>query len=200
MAYIRVFRRKNTDDPRISRKTARKRALAAKRARSRKHIYGQRNATLRKMGYRTYADYMKSSLWSSIRARVLNRDKFVCRHCGEPGATVVHHLNYWRSTLEGLSTEYLVALHNDCHEKIEFTPKKGVKLPTTEANKLLGAPLRRALRQKAKHDMFESRLRAIQKAATVYRNLGSIKPLSGMLIPVQKSAQDSRDVERPPES
>lgn len=82
-----------------------------------KNGYMARNTLLKTMGYKTYAIYLKSPLWRSIRDRVLAaQDECFC--CGGPPLQI-HHRRYDRPTLEGRSLKWLVALCIGCHGLIE---------------------------------------------------------------------------------
>ncbi len=81
--------------------------------------YHIRNRILLRMGYRTYKDYLKSPLWSSIRLRVLNRDGRKCKLCG-CRANLVHHQRYSPGTLKGDSIKDLLSLCQPCHKEHEF--------------------------------------------------------------------------------
>lgn len=82
-------------------------------------------ALLASMGFSSYADYLKSDLWFSIRARVLQKDHYSCRLCGCK-ATQVHHNLYRRRELYGQSLKGMFAVCDKCHHRVEF--KNGKKL------------------------------------------------------------------------
>lgn len=90
---------------------------------------------LRRLGYRSYKDYLSSSLWISIRSKFLSIHT-VCACCDKP-ANTVHHRNYTEDTLTGKSLQALIALCKGCHYRIEFT--NGKKLSLAQANKKLKA-------------------------------------------------------------
>lgn len=90
---------------------------------------------LRKLGYRSYKDYLSSSLWISIRSKILSTNT-VCACCNKQ-ANTVHHRNYTEDTLTGKSSKALIALCRGCHYRIEFT--NGKKLSLAQANKKLKA-------------------------------------------------------------
>jgi hypothetical protein len=81
--------------------------------------YADRNAILRDMGYADYAAYRASPLWKAIRRRVRIRDGNRCRIC-DAGTLIVHHDDYGRETLDGLSISRLYCVCHDCHQSIEF--------------------------------------------------------------------------------
>lgn len=83
--------------------------------------YEMRDRVLRSIGYPSYAAYLESALWQSIRAKVLGHCKGKCRLCDQ-AAKVVHHFRYGRTVLRGKKFgRDLVPLCHECHEKIEFT-------------------------------------------------------------------------------
>ena len=81
--------------------------------------YNQRNIRLKAMGYETYADYLASDLWRSIRQRVFALYGDVCRLCQQL-AEHVHHLGYGKHVLAGISLTQLVPLCGKCHREVEF--------------------------------------------------------------------------------
>jgi len=96
--------------------------------------YGKRNRVLKALGYASYAAYLASDLWRTIRARVLQRDGHVCRGCGGR-ANQAHHRNYRSDVLAGVNDVHIVSMCNDCHEEIEFDGDR--KVSTRTANKKL---------------------------------------------------------------
>lgn len=94
--------------------------------------YDRRDAKLRLMGYATYGDYLKSSLWSSIRRRILTKHEF-CQVCQRSRAVQVHHTKYTEANLTGQSKDGLVAICRSCHEHGEFG-RTGQKLQLGTAN------------------------------------------------------------------
>jgi 5-methylcytosine-specific restriction endonuclease McrA len=107
-----------------------------KRKQSRKPHEGltcsQRHDFLLSLGYVNYADYLKSPLWFSIRARVLGASPDCA--CGVP-ANQVHHKVYTEANLSGKTTRGLWAICVDCHRRIEFDGKR--KTALHEANRKL---------------------------------------------------------------
>lgn len=87
-----------------------------------------REQTLKEMGYSSYAEYLASDLWKSIRKQVLDNAKKCVLCKGKP--TEVHHKNYHRPTLEGKTIDSLVPLCRFCHYRIEFTKGKKNSLAT----------------------------------------------------------------------
>jgi hypothetical protein len=96
--------------------------------------YAQRNILLERLGFLSYADYLKSHQWSKIRRRVLKRAEWRCEVCGQQTATSVHHRSYRREVLLGHKEydNFLVATCVDCHRESEYSG--GVKTTLTTAN------------------------------------------------------------------
>lgn len=88
--------------------------------------YLLRNKILIGMGYKNYKDYLESRLWIKTRLKVLTRDKFKCRICGNFGGNI-HHLRYDRATLLGKSIKGMITLCGECHKYIEFEDGKKLK-------------------------------------------------------------------------
>lgn len=86
--------------------------------------YASRNATLRRLGYKTYSAYLKSPMWRQIRARVFAEKGRGCYLCGSR-ATEAHHNRYRESDLTGCTIKHIHPLCRGCHEGIEF--KNGEK-------------------------------------------------------------------------
>lgn len=80
--------------------------------------YGKRNQLLESIGYDTYAEYLASELWSTIRTRRLEQTPN-CEVCGVD-AQCVHHLRYTIDVMMGHNLKPLVPLCHNCHEEIEF--------------------------------------------------------------------------------
>lgn len=99
--------------------------------------YADRDRWLKKMGYPSYTAYLDSELWQSIRAKVLERDKGLCRVCDKP-ARSVHHDDYSPNVLRGKFLKPLYSLCHGCHRRIEFDVlQKDRKLPPDKVAKKL---------------------------------------------------------------
>lgn len=98
-------------------------------------LYHQRNTNLRAIGYRSYAKYLKSLLWRSIKKRVLRYRGLVCVRCAEEG-NQIHHVDYDTDTLLGNRLGGMVVVCRECHEWIEH--EHGVKVSPERANERLG--------------------------------------------------------------
>lgn len=81
--------------------------------------YGDRNELLKTMGYDSYKAYLNSPLWADIRKRAYYVHGSLCRLCDAP-ATVIHHIGYGKSVLEGRTLHQLAPLCVGCHAKVEF--------------------------------------------------------------------------------
>ncbi len=91
--------------------------------------YGTRNKNLKRLGYATYKEYLRSFLWSSIRKRVLY-ERPLCDFCGTK-STQVHHSSYSLENLRGNTTVGLHSTCADCHDAGEF--ESGKKITPREA-------------------------------------------------------------------
>ena len=70
------------------------------------------------LGHKSYNDYLKTSLWQTIRTRVLERDQHACRDCGLMGEQLhVHHRAYTVEVLEGHDDTRLITVCKSCHDK-----------------------------------------------------------------------------------
>lgn len=97
--------------------------------------YEKRNEILKKLGYASYAEYLRGPRWRRIKDQVHKRDKNRCRVCGEPSQDV-HHLQYDEDTLKGVTLANLIALCGVCHNLCESDPTIG-KTTLAQANKRL---------------------------------------------------------------
>lgn len=66
-----------------------------------------------------YAAYLESSMWRSIRERVLENSGHECAACFDR-ATQVHHRDYRPRVLTGRDDNPLVALCADCHRSVHY--------------------------------------------------------------------------------
>lgn len=62
-----------------------------------------------------YSEYLISDHWSSLREKCIQRDGFMCVHCGGKGGLQVHHKTYARRGNEKLTD--LITLCESCHQK-----------------------------------------------------------------------------------
>lgn len=101
--------------------------------------YQKRDELLFAIGYRSYADYLKSGCWKMVRKSVFSYQA-TCEACGKT-ATEIHHRRYTHDNLTGKSTDGLVAICHDCHEHIEFC--RGRKRTIQAANAILDSLIHR---------------------------------------------------------
>ena len=114
--------------------------------------YQERNLILSRMGFPSYAEYLKSELWASIRRRGFEKYGHDCIRCGNPAYTL-HHTNYSEAVLSGETLDGLVPLCEVCHAGIEFTSEKK-KRSLASANNLIGlrsSPRKKMAKAKRKH-------------------------------------------------
>lgn len=93
--------------------------------------YEERNSTLHRMGFSSYADYLASPLWQAVRKKAIRRNGN-CAVCREP-ATDVHHRSYSEAVLLGHDLSQLMPLCRTCHDLGEFDGG-GTKMSPTQAN------------------------------------------------------------------
>jgi 5-methylcytosine-specific restriction endonuclease McrA len=70
-----------------------------------------------------------------LRAEVLTRDNFTCRHCLVPGGHLDVHHKRARSQGGSDRLENLVALHRQCHRWLHENPAEARRLGFIEGNK-----------------------------------------------------------------
>lgn len=92
--------------------------------------YASRNQFLRELGFRCYAEYLRSSLWRTIRDEVYRLKGRDCFLCGAP-ATAVHHNRYHMDDLCGKQMRHVNPICGKCHREIEFN--SGEKLTLRQA-------------------------------------------------------------------
>lgn len=83
-----------------------------------RRAYKVRDRTLAALGFRSYREYLASSLWRGLARshRFANPD---CILCGSP-VEEVHHKSYDRATLAGEKPDGLVSLCSAHHREVEF--------------------------------------------------------------------------------
>lgn len=102
-----------------------------------------RREFLKRLGFETYQDYLKSNLWVAIRRKVLELHKGLCVACGRK-AEQVHHIRYDMATLSGQDLSGLCPLCEADHMFIEW--KCGRKVSLKEANmRLTGLLMKRRM-------------------------------------------------------
>lgn len=82
--------------------------------------YVRRKEVLLQLGYSSYRKYLRSQLWTDIRAKKLARDP-ECYGCGRKRSLQVHHTIYSMAVMSGESEEGLYSVCRGCHQNIEFT-------------------------------------------------------------------------------
>lgn len=81
------------------------------------------------------SEYLKSTRWTEIKRRVLERDGKKCFSCGGQG-TLVHHRSYEPEVLEGYADHLLATVCSGCHELIHFSDE-GTRRSAEECEALL---------------------------------------------------------------
>jgi uncharacterized protein YlaI len=89
--------------------------------------YLRRNARLRAIGFATYADYLASRLWKSIRRRVYAAKGKSCFLCGAR-ATELHHNRYRSKDLSGRTIKNIYPVCHACHHRVEFQNDRKVSV------------------------------------------------------------------------
>lgn len=80
--------------------------------------YTARNLTLKKLGFKSYAEYLRSKTWKTIKSVVRQlRGKF-CSCCHRLGPQI-HHTDYSAETLSGKKLTSLYPICDKCHTEIE---------------------------------------------------------------------------------
>lgn len=87
--------------------------------------YRRRRANLRKLGFSSYREYLKSDMWTAIRERVFAYYGRACKRCGGY-ATQVHHKKYVMKAMTGENLGLLVPLCARCHEFCEWDGNRKV--------------------------------------------------------------------------
>lgn len=98
--------------------------------------YQGRAFWLAELGFASYADYLASPLWQTVRSKVLRKAKWRCCCC-RGRATQVHHSRYHRNDLTGKNGKYLHAICGTCHQSAEFTWRSNKKTDVRQANSRL---------------------------------------------------------------
>jgi 5-methylcytosine-specific restriction endonuclease McrA len=78
-----------------------------------------RDRRLLAIGFASYAEYLDSDLWKSIRARVFAEKGRECVCCGSQ-ATEVHHTRYKSEEITGANLRHLHPVCGVCHYKVGF--------------------------------------------------------------------------------
>lgn len=136
--------------------------------------YRERDNLLATLGFATYAAYLESDLWKSIRIRVVaSQPKCVACHCE---TQCVHHAAYTLANLSGKTLDRLLGICFACHDHIEFDDA-GEKLSLEAANARLFALGRKHLRpaapSKNKRSKQRRKARNARRLANLYRKHGT---------------------------
>lgn len=81
--------------------------------------YADRDESLKRLGFKSYREYIGSDFWKSIRSRVLKRSNGACERCGSRKVIQVHHRAYDIATLAGTNINSLSAVCRQCHCEAE---------------------------------------------------------------------------------
>ena len=73
------------------------------------------------LGFRTYNDYLASTLWRRIKSQELRKADGKCAACGKSTRTI-HHRDYRPRVLSGEDRSALVALCQPCHDVVHYAP------------------------------------------------------------------------------
>ena len=84
--------------------------------------YGERLVSLKTLGFKDYAEYLKSDLWGIVRMKVMQGNP-TCSLCPRP-ADQVHHLSYTVADLIGETLDQLKPICKGCHYRVEFHLKR----------------------------------------------------------------------------
>jgi len=98
-----------------------------------------------------YSEYLRGSTWRRIRGRVLRRDRWKCRSCGQR-ASQVHHGAYDEPTMRGETLARLYSLCGPCHEAVSLDVF-GLRRPAAEVRattRLLDAPVGQPKKRKTR--------------------------------------------------
>jgi uncharacterized CHY-type Zn-finger protein len=100
-------------------KVARRRQGDRERRLGKGNTYRSRNAYLREIGFASYAEYLASDLWKSIRELVFKVKGRQCFLCGK-AANQLHHNRYRPCDLLGKKLRHIHPICGECHKSIEF--------------------------------------------------------------------------------
>ena len=80
---------------------------------------GQRDESLRSLGFKSYDDYLESQVWKNLKRELLAGDVKCCV-CERKRAKTLHHTSYDSETLSGDSRKHLHPICEGCHRRIHF--------------------------------------------------------------------------------
>jgi hypothetical protein len=122
--------------------------------------YFRRNEILWDLGFKSYRQYLRSSIWTDIRKKKLQHDPH-CYGCGKP-ARQVHHETYTREILLGETMDGLYSICKRCHLWIEFTKSGDKRSPKDATDELKRIHWQYLGRPRVK---FDDRRRALLRAS-----------------------------------
>jgi hypothetical protein len=100
-----------------------------------KTMFDDRLSILFYLGFKSYAEYLRSSLWRRIKSAFLELHPYCC--CCLRHANQIHHRAYDYDTLAGLSNEQLAPICRKCHNEIEFYTDGSKRYGLEAVNKAL---------------------------------------------------------------
>lgn len=149
-------------------------------------VVQKRDVVLRSMCFDSYASYLRSDIWKEIREAVMRKAKWMCRACGRK-AVHVHHRSYDKDTMSGRGMKNLIALCQDCHQAIEFSPS-GTKRTLHEANEAFAKMCRTQVLPKiVRPKDIRNAMRNLRKTQKRLSKLGHIAPKEPSAIPINPS-------------
>jgi hypothetical protein len=108
------------------------RAAASREWEERRLEAGARRSAETEAWWREYDAYLRTDAWHERRAKVLERDEYVCQACLVRRAVQVHHTTYRHMFAEPLFD--LVAVCVACHEEITALDRQGIPKEYREAS------------------------------------------------------------------
>lgn len=81
--------------------------------------YRKRARSLKKLGFDSYEEYLKSNLWKEVKRRVFREFGNNCLLCPAHAETV-HHNRYNIADLSGRNLRHVVPICHSCHRIVEF--------------------------------------------------------------------------------
>lgn len=88
-----------------------------------------RKRNLLHLGFHSYAYYLSSPLWASIRLRVIEEKGNKCFVCRDADCDQFHHMDYSLTVLCGDNIDPIFPVCEDCHGKSHSKHKKTRKSP-----------------------------------------------------------------------
>lgn len=107
--------------------------IKPKRSNISRIYYTARNLAVKKLGFASYSDYLRSGIWRQIKISVRRFRGRFCSCCHSPG-TQIHHTDYSVETLSGKKLTALYPICDRCHTEIERMAD-GEKSTPTFANR-----------------------------------------------------------------